>query len=473
MLHNGEMDPNIAELSKSIDPAILGRRLRNARVAMGLTQTELASGDASTAYISRIEAGQRRPDLKLLGHLAGRLGTTVEELLVGITRDKRAELQLELDYAELELTSGNATEALTRAEAILAALPESGVVELERPSQFVRAFALEAAGDLDGAILALEKLTSTPPFDLAWIRGLIALSRCYREAGDLGLAIDVGERATTTIEEQGLAGLNEAMQLTLTIAAAYFERGDVGHAVRLCKQTIARAEEMDSATARGSAYWNASVMASRQGSVREAIAMARKAIALFEQDSDARNLARLRTELANMQLRQDPPEAAEAKRNLERAAIELDWSSASPMDKADNQLALARATLLLGDPEAAAGLAESSFGIARDHAPLSAAEALVLQGQILASQDRTEEASATYREAILLLSGVGADRRAAELWFELGGLLQDVGEAAAALDAYRRAAASTGLTPRIPLHETMARAERRTGQRTLRSVPTS
>ena len=114
--------------------------------------------------------------------------------------------------------------------------------------------------------------------------------------------------------------------------------------------------------------------------------MARKAIALFEQDSDARNLARLRTELANMQLRQDPPEAAEAKRNLERAALELDWSSASPMDKADNQLAMARATLLLGDPEAAADLAASSFGIARGQAPLSAAEALVLQGQILAAR---------------------------------------------------------------------------------------
>jgi hypothetical protein len=67
-----DMDPNLAELSRSIDPAILGRRLRNARVAAGLTQTQAAGGDASTAYISRIEAGQRRPDLKLLARLADR-----------------------------------------------------------------------------------------------------------------------------------------------------------------------------------------------------------------------------------------------------------------------------------------------------------------------------------------------------------------------------------------------------------------
>ena len=465
------MDANLADLSRSIDPAILGRRLRNARVAAGLTQTEAAGGAASTAYISRIEAGHRRPDLKLLGHLAERLGTSIEELLLGITRDQRAELRLELDYAELALHSGNAQEALTRAGAILGALPEVGIVDLERGAQFVRAFALEATGDLDGAILALEELTADQPFDLTWVRGLIALSRCYREAGDLGRAVDIGERATETIDQQGLSGLNEAMQLTLTVAAAYFERGDTGHAVRLCKQTIARAEAFGSPAARASAYWNASAMASRQGSVREALAMAQKAMALFEQEDDARNLARLRIELANVQLRQDPPEAAEAKQSLERAAIELDWSNASSMDKAYNQLALARATLLLGDPVTASQLASSSYEISREQAPLSAAEALVLKGQISASEDRTEEAGATYKEAILLLSGVGADRRAAELWFELGGLLQDVGEAAAALDAYRRAAASTGLTPRTPLHGVSAGTDRPSGERLLRSVP--
>ena len=456
-----DMDTKLAELSKSIDPAILGRRLRNARVAAGLTQTEAASGDASTAYISRIEAGQRRPDLKLLGALAERLGTTVEELLVGITRDKRAELELELDYAELSLSSGSAAEALTRTGAILAELTasgDSGGMGIDRPARFVRAFALEATGELDDAILLLEELTAEPPTDLDWLRGLIALSRCYREAGDLGMAIEVGERATETIREQGLDGVGESVQLTLTVAAAYFERGDIGHAARLCRQAIRDADKLNSPTARGSAYWNSSIMASRRGSVREALALARKAILLFEQDEDSRNLARLRTELAILQLRMDPPEAAEAKVNLEQATRELDWSSASPMDKADNQLALARANLILGDVITASAQAAASFEIAHGQAPLSAADALVLQGQIAASESRSDDAVASYKEAILLLSGVGADRRAAELWFELGGLLQDVNQPEAALDAFRRAAASTGLAPRTSLHVTMTRA---------------
>jgi tetratricopeptide (TPR) repeat protein len=449
-VHNGPVDVNLAELSRSIDPVTLGRRIRNARVAAGLTQTEAAGGAASTAYISRIEAGQRRPDLRLLGRLAERLGTTVEELLIGITRDQRAELLLELDHAELELAGGNGAAAIARLGAMLGLLPEAGITELERPARFLRAFALESTGDLDGAILELSELTSEPPYDLAWVRGLIALSRCYRETGDLGMAIDVGERATAIIDEQGLSGVNEALQLTLTMAAAYFERGDTGHAVRLCKQTIAQAEELDSATARGSAYWNASVMRARQGSVAEAIPLARKAIALFEQDSDNRNLARLRSQMAAMQLRLDPPEAQAAKEALERASLEMDWSSASAIDKAANQLSLARANLILGDNALAAEQLASSQAIAREKAPLLAAEALVLQGQIAASEGRTTDAGASYQDAIHLLSSVGADRRAAELWFELGGLLQEVGDADAALDAYRRAAASTGLATRGP-----------------------
>jgi len=56
-----------------------------------------------------------------------------------------------------------------------------------------------------------------------------------------------------------------------------------------------------------------------------------------------------------------------------------------------------------------------------------------------------DEAKRAYREAVLLLSGIGADRGAAQTWFELGGLLEGLGDEAGALDAFRRAAASTGL----------------------------
>jgi hypothetical protein len=49
---------------------------------------------------------------------------------------------------------------------------------------------------------------------------------------------------------------------------------------------------------------------------------------------------------------------------------------------------------------------------------------------------------------VLILTSVGADRGAAQLWFELATLLEDVGDFDASREAYRSAAASTGLRVR-------------------------
>src|SRR3712207_7022942 len=59
----------------------------------------------------------------------------------------------------------------------------------------------------------------------------------------------------------------------------------------------------------------------------------------------------------------------------------------------------------------------------------------------------------SFREAVLILTGIGADRSAAQLWFELGALLEDVGEAESARDAYRSAAASAGLRARSAIRQ--------------------
>jgi predicted RNA polymerase sigma factor len=51
----------------------------------------------------------------------------------------------------------------------------------------------------------------------------------------------------------------------------------------------------------------------------------------------------------------------------------------------------------------------------------------------------------------MTLTSIGADRGAAVLWFELASLLEELGEQDDARDAYKRAAASTGLTTRASL----------------------
>ena len=71
--------------------------------------------------------------------------------------------------------------------------------------------------------------------------------------------------------------------------------------------------------------------------------MAERALSLLSEGSDTRNLARLRTELATLQLSADPPDVDAAEENLARGLVQLHESSASPMDIANNTLVRARA----------------------------------------------------------------------------------------------------------------------------------
>src|SRR5207302_2015540 len=60
--HNQRMSDSARALRES-DLNELGKRIRERRLACGLTQGQVAGEDISIAYVSRIEAGTRRPDL--------------------------------------------------------------------------------------------------------------------------------------------------------------------------------------------------------------------------------------------------------------------------------------------------------------------------------------------------------------------------------------------------------------------------
>lgn len=62
------------------DDATLGRRVRELRERLGMTQADLAGDAYSAAYISTIETGRRRASGAILRHLAARLGVDVADL---------------------------------------------------------------------------------------------------------------------------------------------------------------------------------------------------------------------------------------------------------------------------------------------------------------------------------------------------------------------------------------------------------
>ena len=445
------MELSVAVQMKTVDPAELGRRVRSARVAKGLTQTALGGAEASAAYVSRIESGQRRPGPELLETFASRLEVTVESLLDPTERPDPDEVGLELNYAELALESAEIAEAEAQTRKTLDRLSESStgaLGTLRDRAHYLHARALEARGDLEGAIAHLEQVRCSGVADLQWVAARLALSRCYRETGDLHRAVECGRPALDLLEGAGLSQSDEAIRLVVTVAAAYFERGDTSEARRLCQRAVDRAERAGSPIARASAYWNASMIESRQGSVTAAVTLAERALALLSEGNDARNLARLRSELGTMQLMSGDTELEEAERTLARAAQELRTTSAGPVDVATNQLVRCKALLLREEHDEVLAQAAEVLRTVGEVAPIVAAGAHVVSGRALAAQGDLAGAHAAYAAAVRTLSAIGADRTAGELWFELGALWESVGDVEASRDAYRSAAASTGLRVR-------------------------
>jgi transcriptional regulator with XRE-family HTH domain len=93
----------------------VGRRLRELRLAAGMTQAELAGRRFSHAYVSVLEAGRREPSRAAVDYFAQRLGVAVEELwsekgatwALQMAEDLRAEGQHAASRALLVRTLGN------------------------------------------------------------------------------------------------------------------------------------------------------------------------------------------------------------------------------------------------------------------------------------------------------------------------------------------------------------------------------
>ena len=439
------MDSRLAELLSTVDPGELGSRIRAARIARDLTQSELASDLMSVGYVSRIESGHRRPKPSVLEAIAERVGVSIDQLLGVASSSTVEQVRLQLDYAELALETGSVSQAREHAEQARGLAESARELALAVRARFLHARALENDLDYDQAIIELEDLLESDIDRVLRIKVGIALSRCYRESGDLSQAIDSAQQILDATEAAGLAECDEAVQLTVTMAAAYFERGDVGQAVRVCHRAIATAERLDSPMARAAAYWNASMIEAERNETTAAVDHARKALTLLSEGSDARNLARLRLQYGLMQLHFDPSHPLEARSSLTQASDEMAMSGASPVDRARVTLGLAGVSLIEGDMTRVRDLCRQVYEETLEVAPNVAAQASSLLGQSLVMEGRAAEAVASLQQAAMLLTGIGADRFTAQQWFELAEALEETGETESALQAYRSAAAATGL----------------------------
>jgi tetratricopeptide (TPR) repeat protein len=424
-------------------------RVRELRLAAGLSQTALAGSAFSPSYISLIEAGHREPTDAALGILASRLGTTLEYLKHGEDGPNEARTRVELNLGRLELANGDAEAALSRVEAMdLSAVTSSLRVEALE----LAALCHEHLGRLETATEILEPLVAGETgrghfLDAARLANRLVLA--YIESGDLHRSVEVGEAELARLVQEDLAGTDEHLRLGSTVLWAYVERGDLLYATHRAAELIRLAESLGSPRGRGSVYWNAALVAQERRDYPLAQRYTERALALLSEGEADRDLPRLRVNYAWLLLRADPPEPEAALAQLERATPTLQVIG-SVVDVAFTEAEKSRGHLLLGDAFEAERYARSALGRLGDAPRLESAFAHLNLGDALHALGRSEEASGAYQWAADLLGMMAASRQSAAAWRELGDRYRAHGDLEGALRAYDHALAEAGFRVGVP-----------------------
>ncbi len=416
----------------------VGERLRDLRVAAGLSQIQLAGDDLSPSYISLIEAGKRQPSGEVVHVLAQRLGCTTAQIIDGQPPERQRRIELELKYARLALAHGESDDARERLVVLLGE-PDLDAVAADQ-ARYYLALAHEKTNDLESAVRVALPLyerskagaCALPPSTV----GLL-LCHCYRLSGDLNAAVRVGLEGITAAAELGLAATDEHFRLAATVVATYTELGDTTHATIWAEQLIEAARRAGSVTGEASLYWNAALAADAQGRTDQALVLSERALARLSEQGGTRDLALLRNDAAWLLLRADPSRAAEAVDLLDRALPDL-TDLGSPADLAYWESTRSHAELLIGRPVAAEDLARKALLRLNPDPSPERARVLTLLGDAALAQHRPDDAREHFSAALGALAGVEASRFTAAVARDIADRLAHSDPASAAA-AYRTA----------------------------------
>ncbi|MGD0166383.1 MAG: tetratricopeptide repeat protein [Gaiellaceae bacterium] len=271
----------------------LGQRLRRLRKEQGLSQQAISGPGLTTAHISRIEAGLRRPSVKAIRVLAKHLGVSQEYLETGRPLGPRGDLEVRIADAELELRVGTQTETGTEAIRKLVAEARS----LGDPILTARAVAAlgltlcATASYAEATPLLEEATTSTGITPSLRPDVYIALAHAYTAVGRRLEAVNLLETALAFVDEHAHEHVGAYMRLAVNLSYALTDAGRLDEAREVLEQAVRKHGNDSDRRAQVSTYWTLARIAAMSGDSATALEHMRRAIALLEAGEDTLGLA--------------------------------------------------------------------------------------------------------------------------------------------------------------------------------------
>ena len=417
----------------------IGQRLRRLRHERGLSQRELASPGVSYAYISRIEAGARRPSVKALRMLARKLGVSADYLETGSEIRDTDERELRIADAELELRLAEETGS---AEGTLRRLRDEAVAAGD-PVAAARAtvalgLAAAAAGRNAEAIERLEAGLELAPLSPSARPDVFAtLGRAYSATGRTDQAVALFERCLAEVAEDAPEDLAAQVRFASYLSYALTDLNELDRAQSVLDATLDKAEAMTDAYSRVRLYWSLARLNDVQGRPAAALDHVRRAIALLAATDDTLHLARAHLLCGDILMTQGRPEDAGRHFDL---AEQLFGPSPGPVDLVNLYTDQARLAVALGDGEEAVRRAQAAIAAVGDEYPAEQGNARWALAEGLALTGDADGAHDAFGKATSLLREHGHRRDYVEAYRAWGKFLRRAGREDDALEVLERAA---------------------------------
>jgi tetratricopeptide (TPR) repeat protein len=423
--------------------AEVGERVRTLRAAAGLTQSELAGGRFTKEYLSQIERGKTRPTAETVQWLAARLGVDPGYLESGVSAEERSRVEASLARAEALLEAHRYDEARAELARGRAAVAGTGAPELELRALLAESWAHIQQGRIREAIELLARareLAERPDrSDVDRAAVLFRLGVCRYKLSSISTALGLLGEALVLADRSGLPCDLLRADILGWRSRCYRRQRDWEAAREDIERALELAEAANDRRAAAQTYFQASLVAEREGHWLLARTYAERARTYYEELDDQANIGRLLNNLGAFNfLLGHPDRAVEVLKRAFAVTVE-----AGDEPEAGHVIcSLAEVHLALGDPSQAETEARKALELYRGRVDYlqGIGTAQLRLGRALLEQDRLNEAEEMLRAADNSFEQLSSVSHRAAAWVAQGDLAQKRGADREAARQYRRAA---------------------------------
>ena len=421
----------------------MGERIRRLRIARGLTQTELANGRFTKEYMSQIERGRVRPTTDTLAWLSDRLGVGRAYLETGVSSEESERAAALVVRAEAAIESSNYEEALSCLEGV------SNSLDGPHPELRLRALLAESSarthrGELDTTLallaLAQELAADDHAFtDLDRAMVLFHFGRCRYKLASISTATALFTEALELIRRSGLADDRLVSNILRWRSRCYRRQRDWVAACEDVERALELAEALDDRRGMAASYFQASIIAERNGQWILARSHAERAKVLYEEHDDRLNVGRLLNNLGGLQFLLGKPEEAVG---LLKEAFAVAIEVASDVDAAQAVSSLAQVRLRTGDAAEAEEQARYALRLLEGRTDFldEIGNAQLVLGRALLAQGELDDAEDAFAAAESSFAQLSSSSHRAAAWTAQAELAIRRGDQGKALELYRLAA---------------------------------